>query len=413
VRGAGFGFTDRGLHELKGVEGEWRLFEITSVDGTPRSAGPGEEDSRALRDAIEPPPLRKRRRVRLAAAAAGLAVVIALVAVALTSMGDSTAPTAPPLRIAGNAAAKIDPDTGKLTSVVTLPAIPIAIASGEGSIWVAEQGGVVSKIDPRTGHVQNIPVGQGLVGIAVSPRIVWALSRGGEVTPIDARTGVTGAPIEIPVGMTRIAFGEGGVWVIGRFSVHDCGEGACGMTFRIDPVTREVAGHAYYLVVSNDIAVGEGAVWLDLGKIAPTPTRVAPFFGAYPPCSPTQGSCLVSHSTLKYEQLILFDGFGPMTVGANSVWTATSGMLYRVDPATSELTAQITMHRDPTGLPPTGVAVSGSRVWAAFGDGTITEVDAGTNKVLANYRIAAALKGITVDPDGALWFGANRAVSGR
>jgi len=30
VAGAGFTFEDRGVHELKGVPGEWRLYAVTS-----------------------------------------------------------------------------------------------------------------------------------------------------------------------------------------------------------------------------------------------------------------------------------------------------------------------------------------------------------------------------------------------
>ncbi len=35
-RGAGFGFADRGMHRLKGVEDEWHVFAATAVDGKPR-----------------------------------------------------------------------------------------------------------------------------------------------------------------------------------------------------------------------------------------------------------------------------------------------------------------------------------------------------------------------------------------
>src|SRR5262249_22133127 len=37
VRGGGFGFADRGAHALRGIEGEWRLFEVTSIEDSHRS----------------------------------------------------------------------------------------------------------------------------------------------------------------------------------------------------------------------------------------------------------------------------------------------------------------------------------------------------------------------------------------
>lgn len=35
VPGSGFGFAEHGIHQLKGVEGEQRLFRVVSVDGEP------------------------------------------------------------------------------------------------------------------------------------------------------------------------------------------------------------------------------------------------------------------------------------------------------------------------------------------------------------------------------------------
>ncbi len=92
VRGGGFGFEDRGVHELRGIEGEWHLFELASVDGAPRPEPASTEEARARRDAIVPPPLVKRRGVRKMAIAAAAAFVFAGVALGLAvTMGGSSA----------------------------------------------------------------------------------------------------------------------------------------------------------------------------------------------------------------------------------------------------------------------------------------------------------------------------------
>jgi basic membrane protein A and related proteins len=83
VGGAGFGFTNRGIHELKGIEGERDLFEVTSVDDAPRPAPASEEEYKSRRDSIVPPPFVKRRGARLTAMAAALAVLIAGATIAL------------------------------------------------------------------------------------------------------------------------------------------------------------------------------------------------------------------------------------------------------------------------------------------------------------------------------------------
>jgi basic membrane protein A len=85
VGGAGFGFTDRGEHELKGIEGEWHLFEVSSVDDVSRPPPPSQVESNARREAIVPPPLVKRRGARLTAVATALAVLTAGVAIALAN----------------------------------------------------------------------------------------------------------------------------------------------------------------------------------------------------------------------------------------------------------------------------------------------------------------------------------------
>jgi basic membrane protein A len=83
VRGAGFGFVDRGMHELRGVAGEWPVFEVASVDNVPRDPPPSEEESKSRRDAIVPPPLRKRRRVRLAGGMTAGAILLVGASIAL------------------------------------------------------------------------------------------------------------------------------------------------------------------------------------------------------------------------------------------------------------------------------------------------------------------------------------------
>jgi class 3 adenylate cyclase len=94
VRGGGFGFADRGVHELRGIEGEWRLFEVTSIQDSHRSPPLPEGEARARRGQIEPPALAKRRRVRLTAVAVAAALVVGAGAFALVHAvgGASAAP---------------------------------------------------------------------------------------------------------------------------------------------------------------------------------------------------------------------------------------------------------------------------------------------------------------------------------
>jgi class 3 adenylate cyclase len=78
VAGSGFAFADHGSHRLKGIEGEWRLYEVTSAEGERRSLPLSAEEARTRREYTEAAPVH-RTRDRVLAGAAG-ALVVALVA---------------------------------------------------------------------------------------------------------------------------------------------------------------------------------------------------------------------------------------------------------------------------------------------------------------------------------------------
>jgi class 3 adenylate cyclase len=74
--GSGFAFADHGTHRLKGIEGEWRLFEVTSVDGERRSLPLAAEEARVRRGFSEAVPVHRRRDRALAVAAGALVLAV-------------------------------------------------------------------------------------------------------------------------------------------------------------------------------------------------------------------------------------------------------------------------------------------------------------------------------------------------
>lgn len=50
---------------------------------------------------------------------------------------------------------------------------PLGVAVGEGSVWVANGDGTVSRIDPVSYEATTIRVGRSLAGIAVGAGAVW------------------------------------------------------------------------------------------------------------------------------------------------------------------------------------------------------------------------------------------------
>jgi class 3 adenylate cyclase len=76
VAGSGFAFADHGTHRLKGIEGEWRLYEVTSVDGERRSLPLEAGEARTRRGFTEAVPVHRRRDRVLAGAAGALALAL-------------------------------------------------------------------------------------------------------------------------------------------------------------------------------------------------------------------------------------------------------------------------------------------------------------------------------------------------
>jgi hypothetical protein len=112
VPASGFGFADRGLHTLKGIDGEWHLFAVTTVDGTPRGPALEPETAAHLREQIQPPPLVQRRWARIGVPAiAGLVALTAVLEIA-------TRPH--PIHLQPNSLAEIDPTTNRIVADVPL-----------------------------------------------------------------------------------------------------------------------------------------------------------------------------------------------------------------------------------------------------------------------------------------------------
>jgi class 3 adenylate cyclase len=84
VAGSGVDFADHGIHRLKGIEGEWRLYEVTSLDGVRRSLPLAAEEARARRQFTDAVPVH-RRRDRIVAGIAGALVVGVIAAAMLTN----------------------------------------------------------------------------------------------------------------------------------------------------------------------------------------------------------------------------------------------------------------------------------------------------------------------------------------
>ena len=118
------------------------------------------------------------------------------------------------LWVLGPELARLSPGTMRAIATVELPGSSVDIATGLGSVWVADEDGeAVLRVDPREESIsRTYDVGGIALGVTVGADAVWAASEAGTVSRIDPRTdevttiAVGGAP-------RRVDEGAGAVWV--------------------------------------------------------------------------------------------------------------------------------------------------------------------------------------------------------
>ena len=282
---------------------------------------------------------------------------------------------------------RLDPRTGEVVATIPLKDLNDAftqVAFGAGSVWVSSgyyemgpapkrgPGDVVLRIDPRTNRVvDRIPVDPPS-GLAFGHGSVWATSAGyGTVSRIDPQTGEVVAKIKVGRGAVDIAADEssGAVWVASGHLPKDYG----GYDFpkysedrnltRLDPETNRVVeeipieAHSHYGGGANDVAVGEGAVWVLSGdgkllKVDPATNEIAArvSVGDSPSQLAVYGGGVWAMVQAKEVRLVRVDpqamrvvasedigpipkiGTGGLAAGGGYVWFSSEEGLARVSP---------------------------------------------------------------------------------
>ena len=148
---------------------------------------------------------------------------------------------------------RIDPSSRHVTDVIPTGGLDLSI--GSGKVWVLTPLGQVVPIDAKTRKVgRPVPVpGDNPVALAVGDGVLWLVDRGGTVAklPIGGQFGIEQATVgDRP---NAVAVGAGAVWVA------NYGDGTIS---RIDPDTNEVqtivvGGHPTQIAIDS-----EGSLWI-------------------------------------------------------------------------------------------------------------------------------------------------------
>lgn len=372
--GADVSFDDRGVHEFKGVPGEWDLYAVVwkrretpvAVPVTGASATAG------------------RRAIRWRTAAIGAllgAGAMAAAAIAFLPAQGTPAPSVSPAPIVPqpNSVVAVDAATGAVVTTERVGNSPTGIAVDQDTVWALGLGDKVLIGIPLAGgltHTTGLPGSP--TGIATGAGAVWVTfgfgasgAQQGLLMRISA--GVERQEQKIPVanGANAIAADNNGVWIV---------NGLSNTLTRLDPATRAPVGSMSVAEQPVAVAVGAGSVWVAHGlgesiwRIDPTgltqqraislqdpPSAIAVGFGRVWVASTAGNSIVVIDAGTNGRVMTIPIEQGPrgLAIGLDSVWVAASrDALLRIDPSKLKVTDTI-----PMPGPVEAVAVAGKNVW--------------------------------------------------
>jgi class 3 adenylate cyclase len=371
VAGSNIRFADRGVHTLKGVEGEFRLYAVDMGQLAELGTGLADAGVDVPFGAASP-----RQLVTPLRAALALGVVAAIVAAAV-----SLVPRGPsvPTKPVADTVSRVDARTGSVTRVVPVGRRPTGVAVGGGAIWVINADDqTLTRIDPASGKASTgAAIGGTPSGIAFANDRVWittefGLSSGapGAVIGYDPGTRSFDKKVQVGNGVRGIASGNGSLWATDTIS---------GRLLRIDPDTASISAVITGVGKKPEaVATGAGAVWVidtlgsRLVKVDPKTNKVS-----------GNVALLVEPSAL--------------TVGS-SVWvlSARGGSATRIDPATLNVGTTVLLKGRPTAL-----VSAGDDVWAGEPSGLV-HISA-TGRVAGRISFNGIAAGIAAD-GSSIWF---------
>ncbi len=370
--GADVTFIDRGVHQLKGVPGRWRVYAVVwqrREVPAPALGAPGAAD-------LGVEAMASRRWRWLAAAGAGLVgtAVIAVTAYALLSHG-----TAAPIVPQPDSAIRIDPATNAIAASVAVGDDPTGIVAGDDTVWVLSLGSkLLTGIPVAGGSSRTIGLPGPPTGLAADESTVWvsfgfgaAGESAGMVLPVSAITQKPGQAIPIGNGASAIALDAHGVWVV---------NGLANTLTKIDPGTRSVV--ATVTVGEQPVAVttGEGSVWV-ANAVSKSIWRLDPL------------------TMTKTKEIALADPPTAIAVGFGRLWvTSDAGhTLAVIDAPTNGLMATVSLDQGPR-----GVAAGPDAVWVAGARGALLRIDPVSRTVSRSIALPGPAEGVSV-LDSSVW----------
>lgn len=363
VAGSDIRFADRGVHELRGVPGDWRLFAVEEA-----------ATDRALPVEEMPDPTAGPRNWAPILGAVGVGV-LATAGVVAFLLANSAPPV--PIEPRPNSVLRIDGVSRAFTSLVEI-SDPTDIALGEGALWVISQGGrTVNRVDTATRAVTAIGLPASPTGMAIGGGSVWitagfgSAGGGGSLLRVALNSDTLEPSIALGDGVEGVAVGDGAVFVTNRVR---------NTLTRIDLTTRAVSGEIDLGQQPQAVAAGEGSIWV-ANVIDRTIWRIDPL------TLTRTGETTLSASP---HDLALCQG---------RLWVTSplGNSLTVIDVATNALQQTL-----PMPGPPRGVACGPDAVWVALSSGQVVRVDPAAPGDFEPIEVAGAPEDVAVEGN-AVW----------
>lgn len=346
----GVRYVDRGKVQLKNLPDPVELVRIV-----PEGVDPAER----LRTALPPtgPPRRRSRAKIVIAGAVALAIAVGATIVLLPGDTDPT--------IEAGAVGFLSP-SGDLEGTVEVGEFPRGLASGAGSLWVADQeSSRLFQVDPLTFEVEErIQVGAGPTGVAIAEGLVWVANTDERsVSMVDpqaqdvVQTVVVGnGPAGIVADLDRAR-----VWVANSVDATvteiDATDGSIVDTYPVGerPVALTVADGATWVVNASDgtvsrVVSGDGETQaIPVGR---GPAAIASAFGSLWVANAEDGTVTTIDPATGATTTARFgEGADALASDGASLWVASArdGTVIRIDPATKE-TAAFEVGNEPRAL---------------------------------------------------------------
>jgi len=329
------------------------------VPGQPRAPGRG----------------RSRARPRLLAVTAALAVLVAtgvVAGVAATSGGQKQ------VAVQANSVVALDPN-GSVDAAFAVGARPVADVAAAGSLWVANlDDRTVSRIDLSSRRIQQtIPIGGAPTALAATPGAVWVSDNTGQISMIDPQYN---RPVPIQPLVAGALPRQRSVWPMLAASRSVWVVDPDGYVAQIDPGTGRPTGTVDVGNEPSAVAAGAGSLWV-ANSADGTVTRIDP-------------------ATLVATTIPVGHGPDAVAVNAAGVWVANAGddALVRIDPDTGAVAATARV-----GDGPAAVLATETALWVANADdGTVMRLDPRSGAVTKTIHLGGSPTAL-VSAAGQVW----------